>query len=692
MSDTEGADDLASVDQLTNLDVPLGSEEPQSSASTPALAGLVNDANGDQPIAVEYAAIATDGGIPMEGIQQMVVVQHPEEAPQTLNGIDVSVLASIVQFCRNAGLKETENMLSKEVGFTVAGEEPDDQAALDFDEACQEFTKMINLLDSMFENIRAEFSTLLFPVFAHLYIKIINAGDSDFARQFMSKFSNHIPVAHFAQVDLLKYVTQPVQLQGCELIQNLLEHQYGVRLSKSCQKQLDTFLSKNPIIQEIIRDNIQIDQVDPQARNIPYMDFFNGGLLGHTPVDKKQKVLHGVTRDDIVVVGDKKKKKDLKDAKKKDSNAPPADRLPLPYVPEFVLDERRTAYREAVKKGRITADNPPSVCIYSACNTNGGLSSAEISENCSYYALGLNDGSVQVRALADDHIKKMKPSNKLDVSLNDEDIDIDIFEEFTAEEKPLKVLFTGHSGAVTSTCFSPDRRVLLTSSLDGTTRLWGIELRRNLVIYRHPAAVYQTKLSNRGLYFASSCADQSIHLWSTERINPIRVFTEPFGATHALDFHPNCNYVIGGSNDRNVRMWDVLTGTCVRNFTGHKSGIRGVKTSPDGRHVVSFSEDGALCVWDIGQQKLVAVQQCDPCSAKVPIQFSRDGSVFAVGTPHWGLSFFSLDSLITNDLNEPKVDPPGLLIHQYLTKRTTVMDLTFNRKNLVICIGALDQK
>ena len=237
-----------------------------------------------------------------------------------------------------------------------------------------------------------------------------------------------------------------VQLTAIDLFR---EHQYGVRLSKSCQKQLDTFLTKNPIIQEVIRENIQIDHVDPQARNIPYMDFFNGGLLGHTPVDKKQRVLHGVTREDIVVVGDKKKKKDLKEAKKKDSNAPPADRLPLPYVPEFVLEERRVAYREAVKKGRITADNPPSVCIYSACNTNGGLSSAEISENCSYYALGLNDGSVQVRALADDHIKKMKPSTKLDIPLNEEDIDIDIFEEFTPEEKPLKASFT-----VGSQCFA----------------------------------------------------------------------------------------------------------------------------------------------------------------------------------------------------------------------------------------------
>lgn len=105
MSDAEGAEELASVEQLTNFDVPLGSEEPRSSASTPALAALVNDSNGDQPIAVEYAAVATDGtAIPMEGIQQMVVVQQPEE-PQTLNGIDVNFLASMVQFCRNAGLK-----------------------------------------------------------------------------------------------------------------------------------------------------------------------------------------------------------------------------------------------------------------------------------------------------------------------------------------------------------------------------------------------------------------------------------------------------------------------------------------------------------------------------------------------------------------------------------------------------------
>lgn len=81
---------------------------------------------------------------------------------------------------------------------------------------------MINLLDSMFENIRAEFSTLFFPIFAHLYIKIVHAGDFEFAKQFMTKFSPHIPSIHFAQVDLLRFIISPIQLQTCELVQNLL--------------------------------------------------------------------------------------------------------------------------------------------------------------------------------------------------------------------------------------------------------------------------------------------------------------------------------------------------------------------------------------------------------------------------------------------------------------------------------------
>uniref|UniRef100_A0A914YQV9 WD repeat-containing protein 44 n=1 Tax=Panagrolaimus superbus TaxID=310955 RepID=A0A914YQV9_9BILA len=229
-------------------------------------------------------------------------------------------------------------------------------------------------------------------------------------------------------------------------------------------------------------------------------------------LDKKQKVFYGVTRDDIVIVGDKKKKKDLKDVKKKDLNAPPPDRIPLPYISDATIEERRAAYRESVKKGRITADNAPSVCIYNALNTNGGLSCATISETSAMMALGLNDGRVILQCLSQEYFKILKPSSQLNVNEQDaDDFDADIYESIPAEKREKKITLYAHSSAVTSTSFSPDRRVLLTASLDRNVRLWCLEMRRDLVVYRHPSAVHQMKFCNRGLYFATSCLDQTVN-------------------------------------------------------------------------------------------------------------------------------------------------------------------------------------
>lgn len=104
-------------------------------------------------------------------------------------------------------------------------------------------------------------------------------------------------------------------------------------------------------------------------------------------------------------------------------------------------------------------------------------------------------------------------------------------------------------------------------------------MRRHLVIYRHPSAVLQMKFCNRGLYFATSCIDHTVNAWSTERIHPVRVFSDSFGSNIALDYHPNCNYILGGSEDRQIRMWDVLSSNCVRMFSEHKTGIRGIKVA-----------------------------------------------------------------------------------------------------------------
>ena len=173
----------------------------------------------------------------------------------------------------------------------------------------------------------------------------------------------------------------------------------------------------------------------------PFMDGFNSSLTELEILDKRQKVFYGVHRDDIVITGgDKKKKKDLKDLKKKDVNAPPPDRIPLPLLSDAILEERRAAYRESIKKGRITAENAPSVCLYTAMNTNGGLSCATISENAAMMSLGLNDGRVIVQCLAEEYFKVLKPSNQLNVNPGDDnDFDDDIYEDVSPNNRETKI-------------------------------------------------------------------------------------------------------------------------------------------------------------------------------------------------------------------------------------------------------------
>lgn len=63
--------------------------------------------------------------------------------------------------------------------------------------------------------------------------------------------------------------------------------------------------------------------------------------------------------------------------------------------------------------------------------------------------------------------------------------------------------------------------MLLSGSRDSTIRLWNLEMRRNLVIYKAISPVWQAQFCNRGFYFAAATADQTVSLWSTEKIQPV---------------------------------------------------------------------------------------------------------------------------------------------------------------------------
>ncbi|KAL6730730.1 hypothetical protein Aduo_001678 [Ancylostoma duodenale] len=207
-------------------------------------------------------------------------------------------------------------------------------------------------------------------------------------------------------------------------------------------------------------------------------------------------------------------------------------------------------------------------------------------------------------------------------------------------------------------------------------------------------------------------------------MHPLRIFADSYGSVNCVDFHPNCNYIVGGSEDRYVRVWDVLTGTCVRTFCGHSAGVTAVKVSPCGRFIISTAGDGAVCVWDVAYQRLAGMETKEfrgAMSAGIlmtpypdrrylyhgytyyvskllgSICFSRDGGSFAVSQGGESLSIYSLDNMIAATSNvatnnelcfDPKINMPNFNIFTYPTLQTAVIGLHFTRRNLLLAVGA----
>lgn len=95
----------------------------------------------------------------------------------------------------------------------------------------------------------------------------------------------------------------------------------------------------------------------------------------------------------------------------------------------------------------------------------------------------------------------------------------------------------GHSGPVYSLSFDPiygsssSPQTLLSSSQDGTVRLWSMDTYSNLVVYRghNRDPVWDVQWGPMGVYFATASRDRTARLWCSDRTSPVRMYTGHMG-------------------------------------------------------------------------------------------------------------------------------------------------------------------
>lgn len=583
------------------------------------------------------------------------------------------------------------------------------------------YSGLKKFIESVLDCHRAELSQLFYPLFVHMYLELVYNNHENEAKAFFDKFSGDQECYYHDDLRVLCGMTKKEHMKGNETLLDFRTSRFVLRIARDSYQLLKRHLQErqNNQIWNIIQEHLYIDIFDGMPRSKSQIDSTSGSLAGEARREaNKSKVYYGLLKEPEIEVplddedeeaeneeGKPKKKKPKKDSmgsksKKQDPNAPQQNRIPLPELKDSDKLDKIMYMKEATKKLRLGPDMLPSICFYTFLNAYQGLTAVDFTDDSSQIAGGFADSTVRLWSVTPKKLRKVKSAAELSlIDKESDDVLERIMDEKTASES--KILY-GHSGPVYAVSFSPDRNYLLSSSEDGTVRLWSLQTFTCLVAYKgHNYPVWDTQFSPHGYYFVSGGHDRVARLWATDHYQPLRMFAGHLADITCTRFHPNSNYVATGSADRTVRLWDVLTGNCVRILTGHKGPIHSLAFSPSGKYLASGSTDGRVLLWDIGHGLMIGELK-GHTDTVYALKFSRDGELLASGSMDNTLRLWdtikAIDDVETDDftaatghINLPD-NSQEVLLGTYLTKSTAVIHIHFTRRNLLLAAGAYNSQ
>ena len=262
--------------------------------------------------------------------------------------------------------------------------------------------------------------------------------------------------------------------------------------------------------------------------------------------------------------------------------------------------------------------------------------------------------------------------------------DVELWDYHTGQHKGS--LKWGHSDRVQAMAFSPDSKMLVTTTRRGNVRLWGTTSGKQIALLyqgvettsQNPKVAFSSD-SNKiaAIVSARNVANGSVMLWNTHTQELIKsvsqrnsskiylatdfaavgdpivvvkegtklyiqnimtdenitIFEENDESVHIAEFSPDTSMLATAGNSGEIRIWDVATGKLDTTLTGHTRAVTSVAMSSDGTTLVTANRDQPMQLWDtLTLKNKRRIQVGRPPYSVSAVAFSPDETILASGT------------------------------------------------------------
>lgn len=250
-----------------------------------------------------------------------------------------------------------------------------------------------------------------------------------------------------------------------------------------------------------------------------------------------------------------------------------------------------------------------------------------------------------------------------------------ILDEDLSFRKPFFNL-KSHNDLILSLSFSPDGKLLASSSYDRSVKIWSVSEGKLIQELKdHSDSVYAVAFNKDGTMLASTGADRAIKVWDTKIWKKLHALSDSTDWVYTLDWSPVKNQLVGAGVDQTLRVWSIEKDSAKLSVSAyaHTSGVNKAVWTSDGSKIVSIGEDKTWKIWNA--DKLSEIKAFKPLSdTPLTLGLSPDGSRVAIARVDGKLDLFDLK---TGDSIRPLVP---FMEPKVMLKSVTPTYLTVGKK------------